>query len=156
MPKKRPRKARPTKTVQSGSPVNVAAVPGVDPDARAPVVRVPPALGRPGSGEPQVRLSFASTLGVLPDWPGSTRPRVRRETPPVRIAEKEHLLLQSCMATVFADVEPQILAVTYSFDSRDCREPGSITIRFAGTRIDGSGAPGDRFETVECIDYPGP
>jgi len=52
---------------------------------------------------------------------------------------------------VLANADPQGLAPSYTFDTSDWVAPGSVAIGFAGTRLDGTGQPGDRFERVERL-----
>lgn len=57
-----------------------------------------------------------------------------------------------CAGGLLADADPQAVAVTYSFDTRDWPEPGSIAIGFAGSRLEGTGEAGDGFERVERLE----
>ena len=72
--------------------------------------------------------------------------RVQLTTEEVRVPP------HGCGVGVLADVDPQAVAVTYSFDTTGWSAMASVTIRFAGTRLEGSGVPGDRFERKERIE----
>ncbi|MFI7679468.1 prolipoprotein diacylglyceryl transferase family protein [Actinophytocola sp. NPDC049390] len=64
-----------------------------------------------------------------------------------------------CMASAAAELPPQGLAVTYSFDAPESGEPYAVAIRFTGSRVgvDGKPGAGDRFDQVVRVDglHPG-
>ena len=72
--------------------------------------------------------------------------------------DEEQVGSRGCLSTMLADVEPQGLAATYSFDAPATGGPYSVAIRFAGThvgaRAGGNGKPGarDRFERTERVE----
>ncbi|MFC4004909.1 prolipoprotein diacylglyceryl transferase family protein [Prauserella oleivorans] len=68
--------------------------------------------------------------------------------------DEEQRAAKGCLPAALADVEPQGLAATYSFDVPESGEPYSVAIRFVGTRVGvrGKAEARDRFERVERVD----
>lgn len=61
---------------------------------------------------------------------------------------------RGCAAGVLAEVDPQGLAATYTFDAPVSPEPYAVAIRFVGARVGVKGGPdtADYFERVERVD----
>ncbi|MEJ7773087.1 MAG: prolipoprotein diacylglyceryl transferase family protein [Geodermatophilaceae bacterium] len=70
--------------------------------------------------------------------------------------EDEVVAPHGCAGGILADADPQGLAASYTFDTSGWAAPGPVAIAFAGTRLDGTGQPADRFERVERIPDLGP
>lgn len=77
-------------------------------------------------------------------------PRPTRRSSP---AEQKQPAARGWLASTLKDVEPQSLAITYSFDAPHSGPPYSFAIRFSGTRTGIRGAPrvGDRFDQIERV-----
>lgn len=93
-----------------------------------------------------------------PRGPAPVRPTRRvvaakAETP---IVEERQVPVHNCATGVLAGADPQGLAVSYTFDTGGWSTSGPVAIAFTGTRLDGTGQPGDRFERVERLGDMGP
>lgn len=116
--------------------------------------RVSAPLGRPrdAGNVPEATRSPPLRPGRAPqDRRGSTGRRPASQPAQVSVAEELHVPPHGCAGGVLADVDPQGVAVTYSFDTSDWPRPGAVAIGFAGTRLHGADQPGDRFERIERI-----
>lgn len=110
---------------------------------------VPPALARatpsavPVDGVPALRRPHRKATSAA----GEDR---RIETG-ASLTPHAHQHAQGCAAA--AEVEPQGLAATYTFEAPSEGGPSGVAIRFAGTRNDVKGNPGprDRFERTERV-----
>lgn len=111
----------------------------------------PPAAGAvtgPGLFDARVGAPVPSGSSPLPS-------RRKAETPRIVIEERS-VPPHSCATGALAEAEQQGLAATYTFDTSEWTETGPVAIGFTGTRLDGSGAPGDRFERTERLGELGP
>lgn len=106
---------------------------------------------------PRDRLGDVRTPPMPP--PGRRQPasRARRAAnPPEVVVEEREVPVHNCATGMLAEAEPQGLVATYTFDTGGWTTTGPLAIAFAGTRMDGSGAPSDRFERVERMEEIGP
>lgn len=106
---------------------------------------------------PQEKLSGVRTSAMPAPNGLQPAPRDRRAGKPPEVAvEEREVAVHNCATGVLARAEPQGLVATYTFDTSGWTTTGPLTIGFGGTRIDGSGAPSDRFERVERLEELGP
>ena len=89
---------------------------------------------------------------VAPISTGSGRRAAHYRAAPTRVVvEAKHVPPHDCATGVLSQSDQQGLAATYTFDTTGWATTGPVTIGFTGTRLDGSGGPGDRFERIERL-----
>lgn len=87
--------------------------------------------------------------------PATTRPARTGATDVATLrVDETQPAASGCMASAAAELPPQGLAVTYSFDAPESGEPYAVAIRFTGSRVgvDGKPGAGDRFDQVVRAD----
>lgn len=127
----------------SASPRRPASVP-TTPSPRVATVPAPPET-------PAVPVPEEQTHAPSSQAPSSPAPAATEPAPAVTAASLSTI---SVGCGVVADVEPQALGLTYTFDARPDGEPYPMAIRFVGRRtgVTGERGPGDAFDVVANVD----
>lgn len=150
---------------------NPAAPAGGDADARrvnVQATRRPADSAAPTNPDPVIPAAFRRAVparpGPVPQVGGRPAPA---RTPPVGrsiagqaatpgvVLEEEQVEPRGWvrwLQSAAGDAGPHGLAVTYAFDTRTWTAPSAVEIQFVGTRLDGSGQPGDSFEHIERVE----
>lgn len=136
------------------------------PPATAQGAGTKPAADSPRASNPFVkRQAPAAVAGSRPTTVGIAAPvaadsgrQVGRQSANSTgiTVEERHVPPHDCATGMLSEAEQQGLAATYAFDTSSWTATGPVAIGFTGTRLDGSGGPGDRFERIERLGELGP